>query len=282
MMDHSSNKRGTWINIIIFLLIVSALSVAPYYALVKLNPANIYIGVLMWVPAVAAFLTLKIRGGAISSMPWRGGELRFNLGAYVIPILYISIAYILAWLLGSYDIINTATIEEWSRELGLDSGAVAVVMIVMVLLLATIGFITAGVTVLGEEIGWRGFLIWELRKLFPFGAVAIISGLIWSFWHWPIVLYYGGGSFPFQMATFTVTLVSMSIIMTYFTFKSSSIWPAVIFHSAHNTFIQQILTPISITTDQRNFWIDEFGMMIPMVAALFALFFWRTAKKEGL
>lgn len=282
MSEEIGEKSSAWISISIFVLIATALSIAPHYAIVNFTPASVYVGALMWTPAIAAFLTLKITGRTISSMPWKWGKSRYQLSAYLIPALYIATSYGLAWRLGFGDIINTSTIEKWSRELGLSSDAAEVVMIVMILLLATIAFFKAGATVLGEEIGWRGFFIWELRKVLPFGKVAIISGLIWSLWHWPIVLYYGGGNFAFQMANFTLTLVSMSVIMTYFTFKSGSVWPAVIFHSSHNIYIQKIFTPITIKTDQSNFWIDEFGLMVPIIVTLFALYFWRAAKKEDL
>ncbi len=282
MSQVSSEKRSAWITISIFVLLATALSVVPHYAIVNFNPASIYVGVLMWTPAIAAFLTLKIRGRTISSMPWKWGKSRYPLGAYLTPVLYIAIAYGLAWMLGFGEVINTSTVEKWSRELGLDSSATVYVTAVMIALLGTIGFFKAAATVLGEEIGWRGFFIWELRKVLPFGTAAIVCGLIWSLWHWPIVLYYGGGNFLFQMTTFTVTLVSMSVIMTYFTFKSGSVWPAVIFHSSHNIYIQKIFTPITIKTENTNFWLDEFGILIPVAVTLFALYFWRTAKAEGM
>jgi len=282
MSEASIEKRQAWITISTFLLVLTGLSAVPHLAIVKLNPVSIYVGALMWTPAIAAFLTLKIRGRKISSLPWKWGKWRYQYGAYLTPVFYITIAYTLAWALGFGDILNTATIEKWARELGLGGASPNITMFVMIALLATVGFIKSGATVLGEEIGWRCFFIWELRKVLPFGGVAIVSGLIWSFWHWPLVVYYGGGDPIFQMANFTLMIVSMSVIMTYFTFKSGSVWPAVIFHTAHNIYIQKIFTPITIKTDQTSFWIDEYGLMIPIIVTLFALYFWRAAKAEGL
>ena len=31
-----------------------------------------------------------------------------------------------------------------------------------------------------------------------------------------------------------------------------------------------------------DFWIDEYGLMIPIVTSIFAVYFWRKASKEGL
>ncbi|WP_367889551.1 hypothetical protein [Sphingorhabdus sp. EL138] len=77
-------------------------------------------------------------------------------------------------------------------------------------------------------------------------------------------------------------IVSMSIIMTYYTFKSNSVWPAVIFHGAHNVYVQKIFTPISTKTEDTWFWIDEYGILVPATVAVLAIFYWRRAKREGL
>jgi membrane protease YdiL (CAAX protease family) len=54
-------------------------------------------------------------------------------------------------------------------------------------MLATIGMVGSASRALGEEIGWRGFMIWEMRKIMPFWAIGISSGLIWAVWHWPAI-----------------------------------------------------------------------------------------------
>lgn len=46
--------------------------------------------------------------------------------------------------------------------------------------------LTGVATAAGEEIGWRGFLVPELAKGLPFTAVALVSGIIWAAWHYPI------------------------------------------------------------------------------------------------
>ena len=46
---------------------------------------------------------------------------------------------------------------------------------------------------MGEELGWRGFL---LPKLLPIGQwkAILVSGLIWGFWHAPVIAQ--GHNFP--------------------------------------------------------------------------------------
>ncbi|WP_412983771.1 CPBP family intramembrane glutamic endopeptidase [Pontimicrobium sp. IMCC45349] len=277
-------RKDTWNTIALFLSITTALSAIAYFAILKLKPTSIYVGALMLSPALASFITLKIRKRTILSLPWRVKELKYIKLAYFTPILYVSIAYVLIWLFGFGDVININKVTSWSNELGIDSSNQILVIIVMVILLLTVGVVKNLGSTLGEEIGWRGFLIFELRKVMSFKALSIVSGLIWAVWHYPIInLMYGRGDhLLLHISAFTIMIVGVSVILAYYTFKSNSLWPAAIFHSIHNIYIQKICSPLTVTNDNSTFWIDEYGFMIPIVTTLFAIYFWKKAEKEGL
>jgi len=276
--------KETWKTIILFLLLLTALSSIAYYAILKLNPTSIYVGFLMMSPAFASLITLKIRKRPISSLPWSLKELKYLKRSYITPLLYVSIAYVLIWLLGFGDLINTERILKWSNEIGIDSTNQTLVIIVMIFLLLTVGVIKNLGSTLGEEIGWRGFLIFELRKVMSFKALAIVSGIIWAIWHFPLIdLMYGNGeNLLLHMGAFTIMIIGISVILAYYTFKSNSLWPAAVYHSIHNIYIQKICTPLTISNDNTTFWIDEYGFMIPIVTTIFAVYFWRKADKENL
>jgi len=282
MQANRSARRETWATIFIFLAIVTALSAVFHWAIVNLMPTSLYVGPLMWSPAVAALLTLRIRGRAISSLPWQWGEWRINGRAFMVPVLYVLAAYALIWAFGIGGVPNQETLTVWAKSAGLEGISTPALIFIMVLLLGTVDCIRAMSTIVGEEIGWRGFLIWELRKVLPFGGVALVSGMIWAIWHWPIVIYYGGGDPVFQMAAFTVMITAMSVIMTYFTFKSESMWPAILFHAAHNVYFDKIFDPLTIKGEDTALWTGEYGLMMPMTASMVALYFWRQARAEGM
>ena len=284
MSKTSSETKEAWKTIGLFLILLTALSSIGYYAILKLNPTSIYVGALMLSPALAAFITLKIKGRPISNLPWSLKKLKYLKLAYFTPVLYVSIAYVLIWLFGFGNLINTETILAWSDELGIDNSNQTIVGIVMIFLLLTVGVIKNLGSTLGEEIGWRGFLIFELRKVMSFKALAIVSGVIWAVWHFPIInLMYGRGDhLLLHLSAFTVMIIGVSVILAYYTFKSNSLWPAAIYHSVHNIYIQKICTPLTISLDNTTFWIDEYGFMIPIVTTIFAIYFWRKAGKENL
>jgi membrane protease YdiL (CAAX protease family) len=284
MSSEPKNKKQVRKTILLFLGILTLLSAICYYAILKLNPTSIYVGALMMCPAMAAFITLKLMGRPISSLPWGLKSLKYFRLSYLIPVGYITISYVLIWVFGFGNLVDRETIGEWSQELGLEGFGSPFVLLVMIVLLSIVGVVKNIGSTLGEEIGWRGFLIYELRKLFSFGGVSIASGLIWAIWHWPIIflMYQGSGNLLIHVAAFTVMIVAISVILAYYTFKSNSLWPAALFHSAHNIFIQKIFTPLTTTNDSSTIWIDEYGLMLPLITTIFAIYFWRKAKVENV
>lgn len=284
MLHKISEQHQAKKTIAIFLAVLALLSSFSYYAILKLNPTSIYVGALMLSPALAAMITLKIIKRPLSNLPWRLKELKYLRYAYVIPVGYISIAYILIWSIGLGNFFDTNQILDWSKELGIEGSGSFVVAAVMIFLLLTVGVVKNIGSTLGEEIGWRGFFIFELRKIFSFQWVSLVSGLIWSIWHWPVIylMYNGSGNLMFHIIAFTIMILGMSFILAYYTFKSNSLWPAALYHSVHNIYIQKICTPLTITNESSTFWIDEYGLMIPIVTTLFGLYFWRKAKIENL
>lgn len=195
----------------------------------------------MWCPALAAIITLKIKGRQLSELPWNWGKWNYFSKSYLIPAGYGIVTYLLIWSFGFGMIANAKAITEWGKELGLFGiGDLSPweIAIIGVFLLGTVEVLRASATTLGEEIGWRGFLVFELRKVLSFSGVALFSGLVWASWHWPLLVYYSNNML-LEFLTFFAVIVSMSFIMTYYTFKAQSLWPAMLFHAVSNVYIQK-------------------------------------------
>ena len=84
------------------------------------------------------------------------------------------------------------------------------------------------------------------------------------------------------MTTFYIVIVSMSFMMTYLTFKSKSLWPAVIFHAVSNVYIQKILPELTIQNEGTEHWLGEYGIMFAIVTSIFGIYFWRKGIREKL
>jgi membrane protease YdiL (CAAX protease family) len=87
----------------------------------------------------------------------------------------------------------------------------------------------------GEEFGWRGYLQIHLMARRPLLA-AIITGVIWGIWHYPINLQ--GYNYPdnriLGLFIFPVFTVLLSIILGWLHLKTGSIWSASLAHAATN------------------------------------------------
>ena len=284
MPKNLSERKETWNTIFIFLAIVMVLTTPLHYAIVNLYPSRIYVGAIMWCPAVATIITLKLKGRSISSLNWNLGNWKYIKLSYFIPALYGIITYILIWIFGFGSLVNEEVITDWGKELGLIGiGTLnpTSITIIAVFLLGTIGVIRAAATTLGEEIGWRGFFIYELRKVLSFTGVSLFSGIIWAAWHWPLLVYYSN-NILLEFITFFIVIISMSFIMAYYTFKSKSLWPAVIFHAVSNVYIQKIMPELTIKNEGTEYWLGENGIMFAIVTFIFGIYYWKKAVKENL
>ena len=277
-------RKEAWKTIFIFLALVILLTSPFHYAIVNLYPSRIYVGAIMWCPAIAAILTLRIKGRKVSSLNWNWGNWKYIRWSYYIPALYGIITYALIWILGFGGLAKSEAIMDWAKELGLygiGTLSPAVAVIIAVVLLGTVEVIRASATTLGEEIGWRGFFIYELRKVLSFTGLSIFSGLIWAAWHWPLLVYYSNNVL-LEFVTFFIVIISMSFIMNYYTFKSKSLWPAVIFHAVSNVYIQKIMPGLTIKNEGTEHWLGENGIMFAIVTLAFGIYYWRKAIKENV
>ena len=90
----------------------------------------------------------------------------------------------------------------------------------------------------GEEIAWRGFLMKEFkgRKLL---TAALWIGIIWGFWHAPIIL--NGHNYPQHPAAGVFMMVAMCLLLTpilmYFRQKSGSVIVPAIMHGTFNAVV---------------------------------------------
>ncbi|MGK0449344.1 MAG: hypothetical protein ACJA2M_003150, partial [Polaribacter sp.] len=87
MSKKTPEIKEAWKTIILFITLLSALSSIIYFAVLKLNPTSIYVGALMISPALAAFITLKIKKRPIASLPWSLKDLKYLKYSYFTPIL---------------------------------------------------------------------------------------------------------------------------------------------------------------------------------------------------
>ena len=253
------------------------------FELLARRPADsaglLYVTGLMWSPGLAALLTKRIFREPISDLPWRWGGARFAWLAYLIPLAYALPVYLIVWLTPLGGFLEADFIKKTAEHFGWVNFPPALTLILFVLLTGTIGLVAKTARALGEEIGWRGFLVPELNKVVGFTGVSVISGLMWAAYHFPVLLfgdYNKGAPAWYSLTCFTLMVVADSFILAWLTLRSKSLWPAAIFHGSHNLFIQSIFTPLTRDTGPTNYIIDEFGIGLVITVGVAAVICWRS------
>ena len=105
-----------------------------------------------------------------------------------------------------------------------------------------IGFICVLAGCIGEEIGWRGFLLPALNHNLSLIVSSLFVGVLWGAWH----LDFGDGVIGFLVTVLFMT--SLSIIMSWIQVKSGgSIIPVIALHFFVNFFARSTLFDISLS-----------------------------------
>jgi CAAX protease family protein len=227
---------------------------------------------LMWCPGVAALITKLVFQRNLRGIGWGWGATRWQGLAYVLPPALALVVYGVVWLTGigafSPEALTSAFAKEAGRELPLP---------VVLGLLATVGFLGNALAALGEEIGWRGLLVPELARMTGFTNVALISGAVWSVYHYPLILfsdYTSGAPRWYALLAFTWMVTVSSFIYTWFRLKSGSVWTAVILHASHNLFIQQVFDRLTVDRGITEYVTTEFGVGLALAYAAAGWYVW--------
>jgi membrane protease YdiL (CAAX protease family) len=93
---------------------------------------------------------------------------------------------------------------------------------------------------LGEEIGWRGYLLPKLVGALGPGRGMALTGFLHGVFHMPIIFltpyYHPDGNRWIIVPLFLITFTIGGLLYGYLRLSSGSVWPASLAHSAHNTF----------------------------------------------
>jgi uncharacterized protein len=88
--------------------------------------------------------------------------------------------------------------------------------------------------VIGEEIGWRGFLLRRLLTRTSPLVATLIVGVVWLLWHSPLYFIPGMPSYGNSFAAFAIWVLPFSFLMTWLWLGTRSAWLATIMHGTAN------------------------------------------------
>jgi CAAX protease family protein len=205
----------------------------------------------MFGPAIAALLVafkispLPDARRALGLRLHGPGPGRRAVPAYVIgwvgPPLMVALAIGFSWALGQVKLDLRdfsglrATIEQTGMAEQVFKKMTIHQLVLVQLALIPVAPLLNAIPCLGEELGWRGYL---LPRLLPLGQwrALVLSGAIWGLWHAPVIARgYNYPQHPYAgVAAMTVFCVLQGVLFGWLRLESGSVWPAVIAHGALN------------------------------------------------
>lgn len=237
-----------------------------------------YITGIVWSPGIAALITSRLYRRNLTELGWHWGNWHYHLLSYFIPFIYTLVAYLTTWFFGFGSFFNHNSVQEIAKSYGWETLPPSLIIFLYIVFSGTLGMLEACPPALGEEIGWRGFLVPELAKTTTFFNTAWISGIVWAVWHYPVIIfggYNGGTSIPYSLFCFTIAVIAISFPLAWLRLKSGSLWTGMVFHASDNLFIQNVFNPLTQDTGITKYITGEFGIAIAITCLITAYIFWQ-------
>lgn len=237
-----------WRGVAVFLVLAFGLA---WLVDIGLRPLGINLltraALAMFAPAVAAYLVrgpllqegFRDSGGGLNLIYWKYYGL-----AYLISPILLALGVLLALLTHEQHWAVDANVHRLAHQLPiahLSRGETRLYIAWVSFWTGvgnsvTVAIILNGAFTFGEEFGWRGYL---LPRLAPLGgaSAAIVVGVVWGFWHAPLIALdgYNFPGYPLAgIAAMLLFMIPLSIILAWLRVRTRSIWPGVVLHSAVN------------------------------------------------
>lgn len=225
-----TNKQENAKRLAIYLLIVAASSAMLFVYLMVPSETVFFVlaEVFCAAPALANLITRAVTKEGFRDMKLHlhlTGHIRYYLLAFLLPLLCTALMYLPPILLSGH--------SDWL------SGITPAGVLTVILMLAAQGAVMSAGLV-GEELGWRGYMNQKMEPLVGIVGTVLIGGAVWSLWHMPSDLQgYLAGEDSLSEALQTVggrllIMPGYAAFYLWLTKKTDSVWPAVLGHAIGN------------------------------------------------
>ncbi len=183
----------------------------------------------------------------LQSIGLKLGMLKIIFPSILAPYLIYGIGVILAVASGIpvENPVSILLIKLGGALGGLERASPTLLLTIMLVAAGIGGMTINALTALGEEIGWRGFLIDILYSRFGVIPSAVIIGVIWGLWHAPLIILLGY-NYPMHrditaVFVFTILCISWSITLVALRLIGGSVIYPSVMHGTLNALSSLML-----------------------------------------
>ena len=222
------------------------------------------LSVSMFCPLVAVLAVKKVYLHQPTGIGWKvRGKRRYWLAAWFGPAVFTVLAALLyfavfssrldlsgSWLVTAYG--GEMDAETLRSQLGvsslsyiLETGLFAITLAPPINMLFAVG----------EEAGWRGYMMPQLKERFGLLNGRLLGGVIWGVWHWPIMLLTGYeygtnylGAPALGLVVWCVVCFALNTLLDWLYEKTGCIWVSAIAHGAFNA-VAALFTVLTYPAD---------------------------------
>jgi membrane protease YdiL (CAAX protease family) len=137
-----------------------------------------------------------------------------------------------------------------------------------------------------EELGWTGFAYPRMSSRFgPLGA-ALVLGVLWGVWHFPVADSLGaasphGGYFPAFFAGFVAAMVAMRVLIAWVYSNTGSVLAAQLMHACSTASLVVFSAP-HVTAAQEAAWYVGYAFLLWVVVGAVVLRFGPTLVRRSV
>lgn len=247
------------------------------------------VGLGMLTPFMAHVLTRLLTGEGFSmigknsmmlGINWKNGKWKYYLAALFLPWLYFELAITILMIM-----FPSVIDVHYYKTFGISPVIIGAYPLICIVQGVIISF-----AALGEEGGWRGYMMPKLISLVGRKKAIVFGGIIWGLWHAPLTCIghnfgteYPG--FPYVgILMMCVMCTAIGSILTYITVKTESVWPAAFMHAINNQNpgILKFIVNTESLEKSNSFMFLYFLQMIPMMILGIVCFFLLIRKDKNV
>ena len=278
-MNVTNNKIWTDESLKVFFILVIVLSLIFEIAYIQTGIAY-FVLIMMWMPAVSAivanYVSARQKKEKLSvkeffvRIGFRRCKIRYLILGFLITLVYLLIPYMIYWKI-------------YPEDFAYNGVPLNLILADLVPAMVINNFINL-ISATGEEIGWRGFLVPALKERIGLKKTLIYTGLFWSCWHLPILIFGGymaETSLWYRIPAFILCITGAGIIFGYLADVSGSMWPAAFLHASHNNYDQGIFQLIT-RGEKMMYLVSETGILTIICIWIIVLIIVLISKKKNI